>query len=706
MAPITDCLKAGQFQWSKAATIAFEEIKKRMTQARVLRLPDFLKVFEVTCDASHIGIGGVLSQEGHPVAFFSEKLNEAKQKYSTYDKEFYAVVQALRYWRYYLVPNEFVLFSDHEALKYINSQQKLSYRHGKWVSFLQEYSFVIKHKSGAENKAADALSRVIYLLSSTALQVVGFDLLKRDYSSCKDFSSLYADLAAGQGREHVNFSLHDGYLFNGTRLCLPNTSVREQVIWELHSGGAAGHFGRDKSIAIVEDRFHWPSLKRDVAKIISQCRTCQVCKGRKKNTGLYTPLPVPHEPWQDLSMDFVLGLPRTIRGNDSIFVIVDRFSKMAHFVPCSKTSDAVHIATLFFREVVRLHGLPKTIVSDRDVKFTSYFWRTLWKLLNTKLQFSSAFHPQTDGQTEVVNRSLGELLRCLVSDHGLSWDKVLPMAEFAYNSSKNRTTGCSPFEIVSGLLPRKPIDLVPLPLAARPSVEAESFSSHIRHIHDDVRQKIALSNEGYKTHADLRRRFVEFNAGGMVLVRIKPERYAKGVSKKLHPRTAGPYKVLQKIRSNAYVLDLPADMGISNVFNIEDLSLYPGSNEEAAATSIVPFPRTSCPPDTIEDIVDHQLISTKGGGYQKYLIKWKNRLVSDCTWITDAELQQLDPDLYDRFHAFNSPGLSSFKPGGDNAGPKWQKPLKVYKRRGKACSKAQALIWHSVDDDVSTWDLA
>ncbi|PRQ21796.1 putative nucleotidyltransferase, Ribonuclease H [Rosa chinensis] len=487
------------------------------------------------------------------------------------------------------------------------------------------------------------------------------------------------------------------------RLCVPNTSVREQVIWELHGGGAAGHFGRDKSIAIVEDR--WPSLKRDVAKVISQCKTCQVCKGRKKNVGLYTPLPVPHEPWQDLSMDFVLGLPRTIRSNDSIFVVVDRFSKMAHFVPCSKTSDAVHIAKLFFQEVVRLHGLPKTIVSDRDVKFTSYFWRTLWKLLNSKLQFSSAFHPQTDGQTEAVNQSLGELLRCLVCDHGLSWDQVLPMAEFAYNSSKNRSTVRSPFEIVTGLLPRKPIDLIPLPLEARPSAEAEFFCSHIPNIHDDVRRRIALSNEGYKAHADLRRRLVALNGDDMVLVRIKPERYTPGISKKLHPRTAGPYKVLKKISDNAYVLDVPEDMGINNVFNVEDLTLYPGHTNDTDATPIVQFPRAPCSKETIEDIVDHQIISTRNGGYQKYLVKWQNSPLSDCTWLTDAELQCLDPDLYDRFHAFNLPGSSFFKPGGDDGGSTWQRPLKVYKRCGKEGSKAQALIWHSVGDDVSTWEL-
>ena len=256
MAPITDCMKKNQFVWTKAATKTFEEIKKKLTEAPVLHLPDFSKVFEVACDTSNVGIGGVLNHKGHPIAFFSEKLNEAKQKYSVYDKEFYVVVQALCYWRHYLLPSEFVFYSDHEALKNVNSQKKLNHCHGKWVSFLQEYTFVINHKSSAENKASDSLSRVIYILSSMAIQVVGFDFSKQGYGSCKNFSIIYATLLAGDLGAYLDFSFHDGYLFKGTHLCLPSTSLREQVIWELHSGGAAGHFGRDKTIAMTEDRFY------------------------------------------------------------------------------------------------------------------------------------------------------------------------------------------------------------------------------------------------------------------------------------------------------------------------------------------------------------------------------------------------------------------------------------------------------------------
>ena len=252
-------------------------------------------------------------------------------------------------------------------------------------------------------------------------------------------------------------------------MCIPRTSLRDFLVWELHAGGLAGHFGRDKTIALVEDRLYWPLLKRDVARIVSQCRTCQLGKAKKQNSGLYTPLPMPHTPWQDLSMDFVLGLPKTARGHDSIFVVVDRFSKMAHFIPCSRSTDASHMAKLFFKEIVRLHGLPTTIVSDRDVKLVSYFWKTLWNLFGTTLKYSSAFHPQTDGQTEVVNRSLGDLLRCLVGEKPGNWDLILPHAEFAYNNSVNRSTGKSPFEIVHGVSPRPPIDLIPLPTDYRPS---------------------------------------------------------------------------------------------------------------------------------------------------------------------------------------------------------------------------------------------
>ena len=232
-----------------------------MTQAPILRLPDFSKVFEVACDASGVGIGGVLSQENHPVAFFSEKLNETRARYSTYDKELYAVVQALRYWRHYLIPQEFVLFSDHEALRFLSSQKKLNPRHAKWVEFIQAYTFVLKHHAGTENKVADALSRRALFINSISTEVVGFERIKDEYDTCPDFSETFQALKQGPSSDHSEYTLLDGYLFKENKLCIPKTSLRDFLVWETHAGGLAGHFGRNKTILAIEDQFYWPGLK-------------------------------------------------------------------------------------------------------------------------------------------------------------------------------------------------------------------------------------------------------------------------------------------------------------------------------------------------------------------------------------------------------------------------------------------------------------
>lgn len=444
MAPFTDCLHGTKFLWTPAANEAFTCIKERLINAPVLIFPDFTMPFELHCDASKVGIGAILSQGGHPVAFFSEKLNATRGRYSTYDVEFYAIVCAIRNWRHYLFPREFILYTDHEALKHLQSQDNLTARHASWISYLQQFSFVVKHKSGTANKAADALSRRQLLLTNMRVQVVGFDDFRDLYESDAYFGHIIRNLHLSVNADYL---LHDGFLFRGLLLCIPDTSLRHHIISELH---AIGHVGRDRSIDLVRRSHFWPHLVRDVSRYVARCRICQISKGTTTNAGLYRPLPTPSRPWDSISMDFVLGLPRMQRGSDSIFVIVDRFSEMVHFVPCKKTTDALNIAKLFFREVFRIHGLPSFIISDRDTRFPSHFWRSLWRMAQTELHFSSAYHPQTDGQTEVVNRSLGNLLRCLVGDNTRIWDLRLGQAEFAHNLAVNRSTGYCPFMVVYG----------------------------------------------------------------------------------------------------------------------------------------------------------------------------------------------------------------------------------------------------------------
>ncbi|XP_033139424.1 uncharacterized protein LOC117131126, partial [Brassica rapa] len=458
-APLTEVIKKEVgFKWGEAQETAFQCLKEKLTHAPLLILPDFNKTFEIECDASGIGIGAVLMQEKRPIAYFSEKLGGATLNYATYDKELYALVRALQTWQHYLWPKEFVIHTDHESLKYLKGQNKLSKRHARWVEFIETFPYVIKYKQGKENIVADALSR-----------------------------------------------RHDGFLFYDNRLCVPNCSLRDLFVRESHGGSLMGHFGIAKTLKTLQDHFFWPRMKSDVEKLCERCATCKQAKSKVQSHGLYTPLPIPYHPWNDISMDFIVGLPRTRTGKDSIFVVVDRFSKMAHFIACHKTDDALHVANLFFKEIVRLHGMPRTIVSDRDTKFLSYFWKTLWSKLGTKLLFSTTCHPQTDGQTEVVNRTLGTLLRAFIKKNLKSWEDYLPHCEFAYNHAVHSASKFSPFEIVYGFNPTSPLDLIPLP----------EFWVHLR-----------------------------------------KERFPNERKSKLMPRIDGPFEITKKISNNAYKIDL------------------------------------------------------------------------------------------------------------------------------------------------------
>jgi len=285
--------------------------------------------------------------------------------------------------------------------------------------------------------------------------------------------------------------VNEGYWFKEGKFCILQGSQRKLFVQETYEGGLMGHFGEEKTLGVLKEKFFWPHMSKDVQSHCNRCTSCLQSKSKIMPHRLYTPLPVASAPWEDINMDFVLGLPRTQRGFDSIFVVVDRFRKITYFIPYQNVDDATNIARLFFRDVVKLHGIPHTIVSNRDTKFLSHFWKTLWSRLGTKLNFSTSHHPQIDGQTEVVNRSLSTMLRAILKGNHKSWDEYVPHIEFAYNRVVHRTTKIYPFEVVYGFNPPTPMDLLPLPTSFDfIHKEGVAKSDFVKKMHERIKRQI------------------------------------------------------------------------------------------------------------------------------------------------------------------------------------------------------------------------
>ncbi|MCO5600970.1 hypothetical protein L7F22_055087 [Adiantum nelumboides] len=267
-------------------------------------------------------------------------------------------------------------------------------------------------------------------------------------------------------------------------------------------------------------------------------------------------------------MDFIFDLPRTQSGHDGIWTVIDRFSKQDHFIPVKKTIKPDHLARLFVAQIFRLHGMPKTIVSDRDLRFRSLFWKAIWENIGTRLQFSSSFHPQTDGQSEIANSLVLDLLKSYISDQKTEWERYLPLVEFAYNNTIHSSTGKAPFEIVEDAMKVPPF------LSTTDKIfEADEYTRDLDTAFAKVRETLQKSQKWQKKAADRHRRDLKLKENDWVLLRFEKTRLRKKKGKerlfpKLSMRTYGPFQITEQINNVSFRLRLPITWKIHNAFHV------------------------------------------------------------------------------------------------------------------------------------------
>lgn len=560
--PLTELTKKEGFKWNEEAEKAFQTLKTAVTSSPVLTLPNFELPFEIKCDASGKGVGAVLMQMKHPIAYFSKAFTASKLSKSAYDKELMALVLAIQHWRHYLLGRRFVVYSDQKSLKHLLQQRITTANQQEWMAKLLGFDFEVVYKVGVENKVADALSRqheeaTIQTMLSFPIWTQGKQLqqeVMQDPVLKGIIKAIQSDPTSKPG-----FVLKGGVLFYKNRLVIPAKSpIIDDLLRDFHSSPSGGHSGYLRTYRRMAGTLYWQGMMKRVQEFVKACDTCQRQKyAATTPSGLLQPLPIPVLVWSEISMDFITNLPKS-NGYEAILVVVDRLSKYSHFIPLKHPFTARSIASIFVKEVVRLHGVPESILSDRDPLFVSIFWKELFKLIGTVLKMSSAYHPQTDGQTEVVNRCLEAYLRCFISDQPKSWAHWIPWAELWYNTSFHISTGFTPFEVVYG---RKPPVLVHF-LEGETRVEA--VAQELRDRDEALRQlkfNLQKAQEQMKMQADKRRKEVQFDVGDWVFLKLRPHRQQSVVQRihqKLAPRFFGPYQIIQKVGPVAYKLKLPA----------------------------------------------------------------------------------------------------------------------------------------------------
>jgi hypothetical protein len=563
-APLIDLTRKCAFKWNQEAQMTFEKMKKVMSTCTVLSLPDFSHPFILECDASGEGIGAVLMQSRHPISYESRKLRGPELLYTIYDKDMLSIMHALDKFRKYLVGEKCFVRKDHNSIKYFLDQKDLNERQQKWVSKIQAYGFDIEFVKGKNNVVVDSQSRRPSVYAMTDISVDWKAHLLLEYSK----NRFAFELMDGKVQDDNFKTVDDIIYYRGQIFLVPESTFKTRVLHACHDSPLAGHQGLVKTYKQVRERFTWRGMKEDVMHHIMECSTCQEKKDEHTHpTGLLQPLPIPEHKWESISMYFISGFPK-VQGKDFIFVVVDRLTKFSHLFSIATKCSASQVADLFFREIFRLHGLPKTIVTDKDNRFMSTFWKELFRLVGTTLTPSTSYHPQTDGQIEIVNKWVEGYLLNYVSGQQKAWVKWLHLGEYCYNTTYHMFIGMSPF---NALYIYDPLTFVEIVFGDSIAPMVENWIQQSQDIIRELKDHLQSTQNQQKVQADKHRVELTFEVGDLVYLRLQPYREAsikRNGAENLQPCFFGPYKVKIKVWVMAYDFDIPPESKIHNVFHV------------------------------------------------------------------------------------------------------------------------------------------
>ena len=584
---------------------------------------------------------------------------------------------ALKIWRHYLYGVTCRIFTDHKSLQYIFTQKELNLRQRRWIELIKDYDCTIEYHPGKANIIADSLSRrpessLSHMKSGNLpllvdLRALGVILEVEDSgASLATFHVrplLVDQILGGQLQDpqmiklkeeiekgkKVEFQIRDdGMIVKGQRMCVPEYGeLKRDIMEEAHSSAYAIHPGSTKMYRTLKEHYWWNGMKKEIASFVSRCLTCQQVKAEhQRPVGKIQLLPIPVWKWEKITMDFVTGLPRTQRQHDAIWVIVDRLMKSAHFLPVNVEDSLEKMAQLYVDEIVRLHGVPVAIVSDRDPRFTSRFWPSLQTNLGTRLHFNTTFHPQTDGQGERTIQTLEDMLRSCVMEFKGSWDTHLALMDFAYKNSYQASIGMAPFEALYGRKCRTPVCWDEVGERRLIGLELVQITSEKVKI---VRDNLKKARDSQKSYADNRRRDLQFEIGDRVFLQISP---GKGVLRfrkrgKISPRFIGPYEIVRKVGPIAYKLKLPPELSrIHDTFHLSMLRKYILDPSHVLREQPVQLKENLTYEETPVQIVDRkeQVLRSKVIPLVKVL--WKNHEREAATWEPEAQMLSQYPQLF------------------------------------------------------------